>query len=130
MRAMYLFTGFRIAKYKMNETSGFSKNCWKLLSSVQHRIIKQKLLARMDRICNKYSFDKSKYCSEVIAGYGFKDTMPKQVYDFSGKIHFRDREFLTFKFPEYYLINIYGNYWELPPEDKRIVHDNEAYLII
>lgn len=130
MRAMYAFTAFRIAKHKINETSGFSKLCWKALSFVQHRIIKHKLLARMDRICNKYNFDKSKYCSEVIAGYGFKDTMPKQVYDFSGKICFRDKEFNTFKFPEYYLINIYGNYWELPPEDKRIVHDNEAYLIV
>ena len=42
----------------------------------------------MDKSYNKYDFNKSKYCSEVFAGYGFKDTMPSQVYDFFGKMKF------------------------------------------
>lgn len=82
----------------------------------------------MENKCKKFDFDKCKYCSEVIAGYRFKDTMPSIVYDFSGQIKFRDRVFSTFKFPDYYLINIYNKYWELPPENERQHHEILAYL--
>ena len=129
MRWMLLFYGFRVARYKVNETKGIVKGIWKTADLIQRKFIKNSIIDIVDKKCNLYDFDSSKYCSEVIAGYGFKDTMPALVYDFSGKIKFRDREFNTFKFPEYYLINIYGKYWELPPEDKRIKHDCIAYLV-
>ena len=130
MRLMNAFTAFRIAHYKINETSGISLLFWKLLDVFQRWFIRKKLLILMERECLKYSFDKSTYCSEVIAGYDFKDTMPAIVYSFNKDIIFIDRVFKTFQFPEYYLINIYGEYWKLPPEEKRISqHMFLAYYI-
>ena len=127
MCLMTAFTGFRIAHYKIRETAGMKKIFWQMLECIQNYIVKDSLLNVMDKTCHKYDFDDSKYCSEVIAGYGFKDTMPALVYDFSGEVEFCKKKFKTFKFPKYYLINIYGEYWVLPPEDQRIAHVNIAY---
>ena len=128
-KRMLTMMAFRIAKFKLNETHGIRKFFWKCLNIVQEHIIKDRLIYYVDSACLKYDFDKSKYCSETIAGYAFKETMPSIVYQFDGKVKFRDREFYTFKFSEYYLINIYGDYMQLPPENQRCQHDNEAYLI-
>lgn len=128
MRVMNIFTAFRISHYKTNETKGIIKLFWSIIALLQKHVINNSLLIIMENKCKKFDFDKCKYCSEVIAGYGFKDTMPSIVYDFSGQIKFRDRVFSTFKFPDYYLINIYNRYWELPPENERQHHEILAYL--
>ena len=129
MASMYRFMAFRIAQFKVNETRGIRKLGWKILAFLQKTVVKDSLLKAVDKKCLKYDFDKSKYSSEVIAGYGFKGTMPSVVYDFSGEIKFRDRVFKCCKYPKYYLINLYGEYWKLPPEDQRITHDNKSYKI-
>ncbi len=129
MAAMLRFMVFRIARFKVNETKGIKRLAWKTASVLQKSIIKDSLLKAVDKKCLKYNFDSCKYCSEVIAGYGFKGTLPSIVYDFSGEMRFVDRTFKTCKFPEYYLISLYGKYWELPPEEQRITHDIQAYRI-
>lgn len=128
-RRMLSMYAFRIAKFKLNETSGVKKLFWIFLKYIQNYLIKDRQIYYIDRICQKYDFDKSKYCSETIAGYGFKETMPCIVYQFDGRVKFRDREFYTFRIPEYYLTNIYGDYMQLPPENQRYHHDNEAYIL-
>ncbi len=126
LRVMILYA-FRIAKYKCNEVDGIRLLFWKSMSLIQRHIIKDGLVSFVDRLAKKYDFDNSNYCSEVVAGYGFKDTMPRIVYEFDGRITFRDREFYTFHYPEYYLINIYGNYMTLPPKEAQKGHDMIAF---
>ena len=128
-RIMLLMYCFRIAQYKKNEGRKSTYLLWALISIIQKNIVKNGLARYLDKICQKYDFDESKYCSEVIAGYGFRETMPAVVYQFNKKIKFNDREFFTFQYPEYYLISIYGDFWQLPPENERVHHDIEAYLI-
>jgi len=128
-RRMLSMYAFRVAKYKINETRGITRLLWKCVKFVQDRVIKDRQIYHVDRACLKYEFDKSKYCSETIAGYGFKETMPSLVYQFDKKIQFCNREFTTFRIPEYYLTNIYGDYMQLPPEEQRRQHDNKAYLL-
>lgn len=127
-RKMLCMYAFRVAKFKLNEKKGLKYIFWKVLALIQKNIIKDRQAYILDKLCLKYGFYESKFCSEIIAGYGFKETMPAIVYEFTKKIRFRDRDFLTFRLPEYYLTNIYGNYMQIPPENERYNHDNVAYL--
>lgn len=128
-RLMLMIYAFRVAKFKLNETKGIKYLFWRMLSIIQVNIIKHKMIYYLDKICLKYNFDDSKYCAVIVAGYGFREIMPLIVCQFEKKIIFRDRVFFTYKLPEYYLTNIYGDYMKLPPESERKHHENEAYLL-
>jgi len=118
---------FRVAKYKINETHGVSRVLWNTIRMIQTHIIKDKQIKHLNKVVMKYDFDSSGYCGDIVAGYGFKEIIPRYVYQLDKKIRFRDREFFTFRSPEYYLTQLYGDYMMLPPEEKRIPHENEAY---
>ena len=44
------------------------------------------------------------------------------------KIQFEGKEYTTFKNYDKVLRDYYGDYMQLPDEDKRISHDMDAYL--
>lgn len=128
-KLMLILYAFRAAKFKVNETKGLQRGLWKLLSLVQRKFIKNKQINYLNRVALKYDFDKSHYCGIVVAGYGYREMMPSHIFQFDRKVAFRDREFYTLRFTEYYLTQIYGDYMKLPPVEERIAHDNEAYRI-
>ena len=51
-----------------------------------------------------------------------KTFLPKQVYDEIGTILFEGREYPALKAFDAYLTKLYGNYMQLPPEEKRVSH--------
>ena len=87
------------------------------------------MIDRLNKIAMKYDFDKSRYCGDIVAGYGYKELIPSYVYKLDKRVKFRDREFFTYRSPEYYLTQLYGDYMQLPPLEKREPHVNEAYLL-
>lgn len=118
---------FKIARYKAKVYKRFKGLFWKMINIVNRCIPEKYFYEKIDKIANKYDFDKSLYASEIIAGYGFKDTLPRIVYNFDKKIMFRKREFYTFRYPEFYLLNIYGDFMKLPSESQKQHHDNIVY---
>lgn len=58
--------------------------------------------------------------------YGVKDIMPSELIENLIEGEFEGRKVLIFKDYDYYLRRLYGNYMELPPEDKR--HGGMHYL--
>lgn len=52
-----------------------------------------------------------------------KESIKREWADSLGYISFENEQFLTFKDYKDYLIHFYGNYMELPPEDKRKGHE-------
>lgn len=128
-RLMLTLYAFRVARYKTNETTGLKKLFWSTLSSFQRSVVRNKQIDHLNRVVMKYDFDKSKYCGDIVAGYGYKELIPYYVYQLDRKVKFRDREFYTYRSPEYYLTQLYGDYMQLPPVEKRTHHNNEAFLI-
>ena len=73
--------------------------------------------------------DGTAYMGKIIWGYGLKEVMPSNVYKKPSVLQFEN---LSVNMPtdyDYYLKSLFGNYMELPPEDKRISHRIEAYLL-
>ena len=48
--------------------------------------------------------------------------MPQGVYSEYIEVLFEGKSFLALKNYDYYLKHIYGDYMQLPPEEKRITH--------
>lgn len=128
-RWMLAWYGLRVAKYKLNEVhSLYGRVFWVIVSLCQKIFPERLLLSHIEHLALKYTFDSSNYNALIVAGYGSREIMPHIAYDFSGKVKFRDRKFYTYKYYEYYLISIYGDYMEMPPAEKRICHDIDAYV--
>ncbi len=126
MLALY---GFKVAKYNAKCAKNFIKRLfWKFAAFIDRLMPKKKLIKKIDKLVEKYPFDSSKYCAVIVAGYGFREIMPKQVYVFDNELAFEGKNFTVTAKPDYYLTNIYGNYMTLPPEQDRVHHENEVYL--
>lgn len=89
----------------------------------------KKISERIEQEAIKYSFDHSKKAGIAVWGYGDKEVCPKKAFVDNIVVSF---EGINFKAPlnyDLYLSTVYGNYMELPPENKRISHhDFKAYL--
>lgn len=82
---------------------------------------------KIDEIVNKYPYGSTKRIRIVPVvsnklAYGENDHFDERI-----KIRFEDGMFYAPKSYDIYLRNQYGNYMELPPEDKRSNHHIEAY---
>ena len=67
-------------------------------------------------------FQKFKYAAAICGCYRLKEILPIEVYSEFDTIAFEGYEFMSIKNKDAYLKSIYGNYLELPPENKRVSH--------
>lgn len=76
-----------------------------------------------------YSFSNSNYVAGLISGiYGTKEIMPKDIYKSKILLDFEGYKFSCPVGYDCYLKRLYGNYMELPPEEKRQSHHSfKAY---
>ena len=77
------------------------------------------LILLFDSMCKRHSYETSKYVANCASVYRFKEIMKKSVYGKPTKYQFEDILVYGLENPEEYLSNLYGNWKELPPEDKR-----------
>ena len=64
----------------------------------------------------------SQFSGTIFTTYREKEIMPKQVFEEYILVPFEDAEFMATKEWDTYLTKIYGNYMQLPPEEKRVTH--------
>ena len=89
---------------------------------------KQKPLVKINKLAKKYAFDDSPYVATIIAG-GMKNCVPTSCLSTYIPHKFETE---TLNIPvgyDEYLKALYGDYMTLPPEEKRYVHNNEAYWL-
>ena len=70
----------------------------------------------------KYDYDQSELIGGIVMGYGPQEAMRKSEYIPVEKVEFEGVTVNAPKCWDYYLKSLYGNYMELPPENKRQVH--------
>ena len=69
------------------------------------------------------------FVSSISWGYGKKEVYPKRFFDNYEKILFEGFYFFAIKERKSYLEMLYGDFMTLPPEEKRITHNLNAYLL-
>ena len=114
----------------LRKNRGVLKNAAIILSRcIPNAILNDKRLTRtIDQICGKRDFDKDKYVACTLSTYRNKEIMERNIYGKPTKYSF---EGITVYGPEKYdeyLRKIYGKWWELPPEEKRINQHDYIYL--
>ena len=91
----------------------------RLLSRFAHMFNRKKILNKLDKLCKKYSYDKSKYVANLLEnekGFIKREKFKKLIVPFEDTEVFISSEYKSI------LTDRYGNYMELPPEKDRIPH--------
>ena len=88
----------------------------------------QNLCKKIDDIAKQYDFEKEKYIGGVLWGYGSQEKIEKAGYMKPVEVEFEGKHFPAPSNYDQYLTGLYKNYMQLPPVEKRIVHDMQAYM--
>ena len=86
------------------------------------------LVRKIDEKASIYSYKEKGHLGNMTNGYGMKERIPmaNSLID----VEFEGMQFKAIDNYDIYLKGLYGNYMELPPEDKRESHHAfEAYWI-
>ncbi len=89
---------------------------------------RQRLLAQMDAISYRYDYETATLVAVYCGSYGEKEVFSKEWLD--GTVQFQF-EGITVDLPsgyDAYLRQYYGDYMQLPPEEKRVSHHTKAYF--
>lgn len=93
-------------------------------------INKQKSFEKILKTYSQKSFDECKYVAAVGGSYREKEILPIELYKESVELEFEDKKFNAISGYREYLQSIYGDYMQLPPEEKRVAHHTfKAYYI-
>ena len=77
------------------------------------------LLTMMDREARKYPFGSTERAGAIINPYGTREIVNLKVFERAIPAQFEDREYMIPIGYDIWLKSIYGDYMQLPPEDKR-----------
>ena len=89
---------------------------------------RRKLISSVQKAYAADAFDKRDYAATVCGSYRLKEILPRKVYDTYTVREFEGHSFKALADYDTYLSSIYGDYMQLPPEDKRVSHHVfEAY---
>lgn len=99
-----------------------------------HRIYhkaRRHYIMKMDRLSSKIKYEDADKVGCVIWGVGWKreNNEKKVFFPTANKAKFRERDMFIPADYDTYLRKMYGNYMQLPPENQRVRHDFEAYVI-
>ncbi len=69
-----------------------------------------------------YPYDDCEIIANYCGAWGAKETMPKEIFGKGSKGEFEGFSVMLPEYPDQYLTRLYGDYMQLPPEEKRYSH--------
>ena len=108
-----------------------AKNALALLSqSIPNFIIdNKKLQSQIDNMCRERDFDKCSFGGNLLGHWRFKEVMESRIMGKPTLYPFETMEIYGAEHYEEYLTHLYGDWRQLPPEDKRVtIHDFKCNL--
>ena len=88
------------------------------------------ILGRIRKISTRYSIDECDNVCSFGSRTATREILPKSVFNDYTMLTFEGKEYRAPKGYDTYLRQKYGNYMQLPPEDKRVsTHDSQSYRI-
>ena len=89
----------------------------------------ESLLKYIDKNCRAYSVEESHYMGGIANGYGPWERMPKKPFLKPCRLEFEGEEVSVPGCWDYYLKRLYGDYMQLPPEEKRQCHEMDVWAL-
>ena len=90
--------------------------------------IRKRLINKLNAIATSHDFNASQYIANYGGAWAEKEIHPKEWILPLTKKHFEETEvYIPGNYHEY-LTQMYGDYMQLPPEEKRISHHNHAFV--
>ena len=116
-------------KYQRSKTRSWIYEPIRFAFFVLSRFVSaKKLIKSLNKRLKRNSFEEKAYSACVMSAYRQKEIMEADIFKEYVDVEFEGKTFKMFKNYHSCLSNIYGNYMELPPEEKRISrHSFEAY---
>lgn len=100
-----------------------------IMSAYAHIINTDRYNEKLVNTAKANPFDSSKRVGIVTEGlYGVKEAIPREAYLNSIDVEFEGHTFKATSYWDEYLHNLFGDYMQLPPEDKRKTHEMKAYI--
>lgn len=81
-----------------------------------------KLIKKIERIYKEYTFENSKKVGVYCGCYGDKEIMDHSIFENFIEVEFEKKSFSALKDYDKFLSNLYGDYMQLPPPEKRVTH--------
>ena len=120
------WTKFRRSKLRKWYYEPFRFVCY-----VVSRILGRRLIDRwLDRFVRKIPYSDARYAGRLVGDYGSREIMQKTLFQNTTKVEFEGEMFDAIADYDTFLRSLYGDYMQLPPEEKRVTHHEfDAYLI-
>lgn len=127
----FLRTILKLRLAKTNEgTTKVKRILKKVICPLISRIDIYNLCNKIDKWSRQYDFETASKIGGVLWGYGLREMMiDKSGFLKCQKVFFEGYEFNAPRNYEEYLTNLYNDYMRLPPENKRVTHMYNAYMI-
>jgi lipopolysaccharide cholinephosphotransferase len=91
------------------------------------RVGYKKPIQKIEKLAVKYDFETCDYVGCSVWGYGIKEKVSKKAFESTIEVQFEDGYYNAPIGYDEYLSNLYGDYMQLPPVEKRIPHKYEVY---
>lgn len=118
-----VYSLFRSGIVPKNQGGLLSVGSKVLLGIFRGKNVRYKIWKFAEKRMSRFSFETSENVAELCAGFYFmKKVYPRSIYDGICEVEFEGRKYLAMKNYEEYLKIPFGNYMELPPEEKRVAH--------
>lgn len=116
-------------KFLFHNKKKLPLNILKMFIKIFLNIIPSKVILNgfMKQI-KKYPYDKCSYVGNFVWGYGPNEKMKKECLKYIN-VEFEGSIYKGLKNYDEYLSSLYGDYMKLPPEDKRVTHNFEAWKV-
>ena len=88
-----------------------------------------KLLKKIDDLSMSIPFDSTPYVGCIMWGYGPRERMSRKKFLCPVKVPFEGRMLNAPSNYDHYLTGLYHDYMQLPPEEKRVMHGMDAWLL-
>lgn len=118
-----LYYLLNIKRLRWNKGRSFLKNM--LILVLQYALLplsSDKIISKIDKVATNASMFPTKRRSCLVWGYGKKEIVPATIHNNHIDVIFEDRKYMAIKDYDIYLTSLFGDYMQLPPEEKQVTH--------
>ena len=117
--------------FRSTSTFSLNRNLWVGVKELVKAVVdppREQIVKEIDDFFAQYPFDEAEYAGAIVGRYVEKEHMTSDVFKSYIDVPFEGRCYKAIAAFDAYLTKHYGNYMELPPEDKRVSnHEYKAF---